>query len=311
MQPVPRIRRHRPDSRGTLMALAITLLLFPGCRTQVVVPPITAQPTGIYDAGRFVWADLVTSDVQAARQFYGSLFGWEFEGDPGTKTPFTLISQAGTPIGGIVFSPNLRAEKQEARWLSYISVVDVDSAAARVRRGGGSVYVEPFDVPNRGRMAVVLDPQSVPLGLLRSQTGDPPDDTVKPYRWMWRELWTSDTAGALPFYTAVAGYARATVDLSIQSEPYTVLTGGGKPRAGMGQITREGVEPLWLPYVNVEDPLAIAETTLRLGGAVLIAPNSTRRKNTVAVIADPTGGILAVQQWTAADRMEERKENQP
>jgi predicted enzyme related to lactoylglutathione lyase len=83
-----------------------------------------------------------------------------------------------------------------------------------------------------------------------------------------------------------------------------MLTRDGTPRAGMGQLATAGREPLWLPYVNVEDPQAIATTTLTLGGTVLIAPDSSRRNGTVAVIADPTGGILAVQQWNASQQTE-------
>jgi predicted enzyme related to lactoylglutathione lyase len=83
-----------------------------------------------------------------------------------------------------------------------------------------------------------------------------------------------------------------------------MLTSNGTPRAGMGQLATKGREPVWLPYVNVEDPRAIAAKTLTLGGTVLIAPDSARRNGTVAVIADPTGGILAVQQWNSSQHTE-------
>ena len=286
-----------------LLMPLLGILLISGCRKQVAVPPITAQATGTYHTGKFVWADLITSDVEVAKEFYGSLFGWEFEGDPGGTTPFTLIKQGGTPIGGIVYHEGINTEQREARWLSYISVPDVDKAAATAQNNGGEVFVAPFDLPQRGRVAVVLDPQKVPLGLLKASGGDPADENASRFRWMWHELWTTDTVGAILFYGKLAGYTAERATVSIQREPYTVLMSDGRAQAGMGQFTQEGIEPIWLPYVNVDDPNAIAAKTLTLGGAVLIAPDSTNRNVTVAVIADPMGGILAVQKWTSQDTL--------
>jgi predicted enzyme related to lactoylglutathione lyase len=291
-------------SRALLLLAALLLItLIPGCRKPVTVPPITAHPTGTYHAGKIVWADLITSDVESAKEFYGKLFGWQFEGEPGKTAPFTLITQGGEPIGGIVYREEGDASKHEARWLSYISVPDVDAAAAAAKQLGGQVYVAPFDLPQRGRVAVLLDPQKVPIGLLRASGGDPPDEKVTPFRWMWRELWTTDTANALVFYGKLAGYTQESASLSLQSDPYTVLMGDGRARAGMGQLPREGMEPMWLPYINVDDPQAIAAKTLTLGGAVLIAPDSAIRGGSVGLIADPTGGMLAIQRWTAEDTL--------
>jgi predicted enzyme related to lactoylglutathione lyase len=105
------------------------------------------------------------------------------------------------------------------------------------------------------------------------------------------------------FYGKLAGYTTESATVSIRREPYTVLMSDGRAQAGMAQFTQEGIEPIWLPYVNVDDPNAIAARTLTLGGAVLIAPDSTNRNGTVAVIADPMGGILAIQKWTSKDTL--------
>ena len=305
---IPPARRGHPPTaqRLTLPALLVPLLVFAlvsGCRRQVAVPPVTAEPTGTYHPGKFIWVDLVTSDVESAREFYGKLLGWQFEGEEGKTTPFTLIRQGETPIGGIVYRESPGSSHPEARWLSYISVPDVDKAAETATENGGEVFVAPFDLSERGRVAVILDPQKVPVGLLKARGGDPADEEVTPYRWMWRELWTTDTASAIGFYGKLAGYTRENATLSLQRDPYTVLMSGGRARAGMGQIARAEVEPIWLPYVNVDDPQAIAARTVTLGGAVLIAPDSTIRNGTVGVIADPTGGILAIQKWTSTETL--------
>ena len=70
-------------------------------------------------------------------------------------------------------------------------------------------------------------------------------------------------------------------------------------RAGLFQIPSDAtmVEPHWLPFVRVADPAALAARVVALGGKVLIAPRAEVRRGTLAVIADPTGGAVALQKW--------------
>jgi len=267
-----------------------------GCRKPIEVPPITQSPTGSYIEGKFVWEDLLTHDVSAARKFYGRLFGWEFEGADTRDAPFTLIKQNGVPIGGIFYFEQLDPRKKESRWLQYISVPDVDKACEAVRANGGVVFREPFDLPQRGRVAVVLDPQGAAFAFLKATGGDPADEKVSPMRWMWNELWTTDTASARPFYEKVLGYSVQKPEQL--GDAYQVFNRDGVDRAGMVQFRREGVHPLWLPYVNVDDPRALAEKALTLGGEIHIAPDTLSQNGTVAVIGDPTGGVLAIEKWT-------------
>jgi len=290
---------------ATLLTVVASVFfaLVSGCQKPVVVPPITPTPTGKQLTGKFVWMDLVTGDVKAARDFYGKLFGWQFEGEESKSTPFTLVKQGGTPIAGIVYYEKMDPAQQQARWLSYLSVPDVDRASDIVRQSGGEIFVEPRDLPQRGRIAVVLDPQKVPFGLLKATGGDPTEEKVTPFRWMWHELWTTDTTGAFLFYQKIFGYIKESMVLSVQRGTYTILKTGDTPQAGMAQIIQEGVKPIWLPYVNVEDPAAIAVRTLTLGGKVLIAPSDSIRNGTVAIVADPTGGIVAIQKWTPQDKL--------
>jgi len=298
----PLLRAGRSTTPLAVVALVLAALIS-GCQKPVVVPPITSTPTGKQLTGKFVWMDLVTGDVKAARDFYGKLFGWQFDGEEGKATPFTLVKQGGTPIAGIVYYEKIDPAQQQARWLGYVSVADVDRASDIVRQSGGEVFVEPRDLPQRGRIAVVLDPQKVPFGLLKATGGDPLDENVTPFRWMWHELWTTDTTGATVFYQKLLGYGKESMVLSVQRGTYTILKSGGTPQAGMAQIIQDGVKPIWLPYVNVDDPAAIAAKTLTLGGKVLIAPDSSIRNGTVAIIADPTGGIVAIQKWTPQDKL--------
>lgn len=246
--------------------------------------------------GRFVWYDLVTDDVTAAQAFYGTLFDWEFEEIPGHPHRFVLIRSGGTPIGGMVQLPRENPDSTESQWIGSLSVVDVDATVSLFEDGGGSVLGGPADIKNRGRVAVVSDPQGAVLALVRTENGDPPERDAGMDDWLWQELWTTDGPSALTFYKNLMDYDHETVEVEGDVGVYHVLQRDGHSYAGLAQLPWDSVPPVWLPYVRVEDPRAISDRVEQLGGRVVLSPDQIRSGNT-AVIEDPTGGSLAVQRW--------------
>lgn len=259
---------------------------------RVTVPPVTSAPTGAHDTGRFVWLDLVTEDVDAVKKFYGGLFGWTFERITDDDT-YTLILDGTTPMGGIVFSDRLN-DVSESRWVSYLSVPSVDAAVDVVRAQGGEIHVEPRNVPDRGRVAVVGDPQGAILALITTSAGDPPPDRVpQTNQWMWIELWTTSTDRAFSFYEKLVGYERREYG-ELDGEPYQLMRRDGRFRSGMVRLPWQGVEPNWLPYVRVEDPDVTAGRVEALGGRVILEPSGVLHGG-VAIIIDPSGAAFGVQ----------------
>jgi predicted enzyme related to lactoylglutathione lyase len=276
---------------------AIFLVGMTGCARNIVLPPITEAPTGLTAEGKFVWMDLITNDVATAGKFYGSLLGWQITGADAPDAPFASIRQNGRLIGSIVYYDGLDRSRPSARWLSYISVKDVAAMAARSRTLGGTVFMEPREFPDRGTIAVIVDPQGAVFGILRAKGGDPPEEKPGPMGWMWHELWTSSSDSAKTFYSSLLGYTQKAVTLPGISGEYQALEKEGTLRGGVGQLASKETSPLWLPYVNVDDPAAVAGKAQTLGGTVILPPDSSRRGGSVAIIADPTGGILALQKW--------------
>ncbi len=239
-----------------------------------------------------MWYDLLAHDVEGAKRFYGELFGWTFDVDPEGDSLYTVILRDGRAIAGIA-----QVEQPElSQWLSWLSVEDVDRAVQYFREHGSEVHRDARDLPERGRYAIVSDPQGAPLVLVRSSTGDPPDAEPVVNGWLWTELWTHDTEGAMAFYERLLGYRREAVDAGLETE-YHVMWTGDRPRAGVGRLRLEGVEPNWLPYIRVSDPAAIVARVEALGGRVVLAPSDDRRGGSLAVILDPTGGAVALQRW--------------
>ena len=284
----------RPRSIAFFSLMFCLVMVIACAGPQAIVPAITPSPTGTYHVGKFVWFDLLTNDVPGTKRFYGELFNWEFEGEPSDDSFYATIIKNGTPIASVIYLKRADEKVSESRWLSYLSVPDVDRAVDHVRQGGGVVLKKPRDFPDRGRIAVVRDPQGAMLALLRAKDGDPPDSDLAVGKWMWNELWTTDVTAAITFYKTLAGFKQETIDTS-PGETYRQLKLADRARAGVVPIPWEDVKPNWLPYVAVSDISATVERAKALGGKVLIEPGETIRDDSVAVIADPFGAALAIQ----------------
>ncbi|HZL42020.1 MAG TPA: VOC family protein [Verrucomicrobiae bacterium] len=113
--------------------------------------------------GRFCWNELVTTDVAAAKTFYAGLLGWTTEVF-GSGMDYTLLKKGDGTVGGLMKCPQPGVP---AHWLAYVMVEDVDGSAAKAAKLGGKVVAPPFDVPEVGRIAVVLDPQGAAIGLFK------------------------------------------------------------------------------------------------------------------------------------------------
>jgi uncharacterized protein len=117
--------------------------------------------------GAFAWAELNTRDLEAAKAFYGAVFGWTFEGkDMGEAGSYTTILLDGNPVGGILDMAERGVPEQvPAHWQIYFAVEDTDATVEKAKAGGGSVMVEPIDIPT-GRFAILIDPHGASFGVI-------------------------------------------------------------------------------------------------------------------------------------------------
>ncbi len=272
---------------------AIAIALAAACATTPKLPSINPQPTNTVTVGRPVWHDLVTMDLEAAKRFYGGLFGWTFQDFEVREGKYALATLDGKPVAGI-----LQPEKRSvnvSQWLTYFSVGDVDAAATTGKQAGAKEVIPPRDIANQGRAALLIDPQGAPLAVARLKGGDPAPAPPPLNGWLWVDLWTPDPAASSAFYGALFGLEAEAVDIG--GAPYTVLVRGGRAYAGMIRIPQPQIRPNWLPIVRVEDAQAVAQRAAQLGGRVLLAPQQEIRGGKAAIVADPTGGAVAVHVW--------------
>ena len=246
--------------------------------------------------GKFVWHDLVTTDLEADKRFYSGLFGWTYEQRRGPNgNPYTLAKSGDRFVAGMVVEPQPKDGTDISRWLGYLSVPDVELAVRHNGTAGGSTVVERLDIGDFVRVAAIIDPQGAVLGLAQSGIGDPDDSQAgKPGRVVWDELLASDPATAAQFYKALAGYKVEA--LQRNGGEYTFLIADGVKRAGILDNPMDGVEPMWLTYFGVQDVKAATAKVGGLGGRVLLAPTADIRDGMQALVVGPSGALLALQQ---------------
>lgn len=121
--------------------------------------------------GTFSWCELLTTDVEGAKEFYSALLGWTTETvvhesfENGEDLEYNLVKVDGTEIGGIMAVP-AQAQGMPPAWGTYVTVDDVDAAAVKVQDLGGKVVVPLTDIPGVGRFCVIQDPQGAALTLI-------------------------------------------------------------------------------------------------------------------------------------------------
>jgi len=279
-----------------LIILLLFIALVYSCSPDLpIVPPINTIPTDEFHPGKFVWRDLMTDDIPAVKKFYTELFGWTYidvaEGDK----DYSIILHDGRPIAGMFKLRDVKVEHKYSQWISYISVPDMNQAINYTKKSGGTIYREPFQLPNRGNVSYVFDSQNAVLALVKSSSGDPKDGEPYYNGWLWTELWTNNIEKSSEFYTELFGYNLKKYSTSGENL-YYVFQRENKPRAGMVKIPFENVKPHWMPYIAVKDPSEVVKKVEQLGGTVYLGTEGIIGNN-AAIIADPSGAVFTVQKW--------------
>jgi hypothetical protein len=118
--------------------------------------------------GALTWNDLNTSDPDKAMQFYGELFGWDFQKVADDSTEYWVIMNGGRSNGGVRPIDNSQPGEVPAHWLPYFACSDVEQARAKVEELGGRTFFGPMQVP-QGSFAVVGDPQGGAFALFSGE----------------------------------------------------------------------------------------------------------------------------------------------
>jgi uncharacterized protein len=277
-----------------------------------------------YIPGVPCWVDASEPDPQAATEFYGELFGWDFEDvmPPDAPGRYFTARLRGLDVAAVGSIPE--GAPPMAMWNTYIWVDSADETASKVRDAGGTVVMEPFDIFDSGRMAVFADPEGATFSVWQAKEHNGARLVNEHGSLNFNGLNTRDVDGAKAFYGSVFGWT--TLALPGGAEMWT-LPGYGdyleRDNPGLRKLTADAgapeefvdvvasinaipddqtdTPPHWSVTFGVEDADAIAAKAAELGGKVIAAPFDAPWVR-MTVIADPQGATLIASKFVPENK---------
>lgn len=255
-----------------------------------------------YPPGVPCWVDTLQPDPEAARSFYGALFGWQFDGPgeiPGDPPGQYFVAQVrGRDVAGVGSPPP--TPDARASWNTHVAVDSADRAAEAAEHAGGTVLEGPFDAPPAGRMAVLADPSGAVFGVWEPGDRDGAQLVNEPSAWAMSALQTPEPGACAAFYAAVFGWQQEEFapGVSVLRLPEYV---GGEPEQPVpldvvaAMIASEDQLPSrWSVDFWVHDADQTSARAAELGGAILTPPFEGGGGMRQAVLADPSGAAFTV-----------------
>lgn len=239
-------------------------------------------------AGSVSWVGLQTPDLSAAKQFYGSLFGWSFEGGEDPQTGFYSFAKlGGKNVAGLAkLGPD---SSFPPMWSVYLTTDSADETAAKVKSAGGTIVAAPLEVMGEGRMAYFTDPAGAWFGVWQPGRHRGAELVGEPGTMVWHESYSRDASAARTFYARVFGLELKPLDAP--GIDYATLHVGTEVSFGLMQMPEHYEKAMpshWNTYFAVEDADVSAQKAAALGGKIIAPPFDTPYGRLVFA-ADPFG----------------------
>jgi predicted enzyme related to lactoylglutathione lyase len=277
-----------------------------------------------YIPGVPCWVDTSQPDPEAAADFYRGLFGWEFEDvmPPGSEGKYFIARLRGGDVAAVGSTPG--AVPPMAMWNTYVRVASADEAASKVSDAGGGVLMEPFDVMDAGRMAVLTDPEGAAFNVWQAKELEGARVVNEPGSLAFNGLGTRDVEGAKSFYGSVFGWT--TLAVGGGAEMWTLpgygdflerdnpdlrkqLAEADGP-AGFEDVVAS-INPIpddqpdtpahWSVTFAVDDADATAAKATELGGNVIVPPFDAPWVR-MTIINDPQGATFIASKFVPENK---------
>ena len=258
-------------------------------------------------ASRFIWHELMTTDQDEAIRFYTAVAGWTAADQQNPEMGdlrYTIVSADGQGVGGIMqLTGEMLAGGARPGWIGYVGVDDTDAKTKEIEAAGGRILMEPGDIPNVGRFAMVTDPGGAPFYLLtplpRVEEAPLPDpEAIGSFNW--HELYSaSGEKAAFTFYSRMFGWETVEeMDLGPMGT-YRIFGADGRPLGGM--MDKPDTLPVssWGFYVKVDSIDSAIARIEAYGGAVRMGPHQVPDGSWIVQAVDPQGSVFAL---TATNR---------
>ena len=265
----------------------------------------TAAPEKARDdqRGSFIWYELMTPDVDAAKAFYDAVVGWKIDTQSQFPNGYRMIGRSDGGFAGGVLPLTDEMQQHGARptWLSYIHVEDVDSAVRDIEQAGGKTLMPAFDIPNIGRVAMVADPQGAPFYIMKpippeGRENEQSDvfSVDQPQRVRWNELSTTDPDAAITFYRSQFGWGQeGDMDMGEMGKYRFIQKGATTIGAVMRKPPQLPVSA-WTYYVGVDNVDRAVDAIQSGGGQVLHGPMEIPGGEFALNAMDPQGASFGL-----------------
>ncbi|MEM8614793.1 MAG: VOC family protein [Cyanobacteria bacterium P01_H01_bin.105] len=254
-----------------------------------------------YEHGVFSWVDLMTSDQEAAKQFYTELFSWKFQDMPvDTGGVYSMAFKGDRTVAALFAKPD-DMQQVPSHWSSYITVKDLEATVQSWQDHGGTVVMPSCDIMDSGRMAMVKDPTDGIVGLWQAKDFWGAGLVNEVNTFCWTELQTRGAAKAAEFYKAIFGW-----EIEVDEKPPHYITGSVKGHMNCGMFDMDKanlpaeIPSNWAVYFNVADLDESLAVVNRLGGKVLMDPIDIE-PGRFTTIMDPQGATIALMQVNEPD----------
>jgi predicted enzyme related to lactoylglutathione lyase len=251
--------------------------------------------------GKFVWHELLTTDLDAASSFYGRVVGWTTESSPHNESYKLFV--AGKPMAGLMTLPDeAKAMGAPPCWMAYIGTPSVDATVREAVMLGGRVLVEGTDIPTIGRFAVLTDPQGAAFAIFTPiGEGGGSDHPGGLGDFSWHELITTDWQAGFAFYQRLFGWEKTEAMDMGPMGVYQMFGLGGRTMGGMFNKPAEmPAPPHWLPYALVKDARVAADLVRSAGGRVVNGPMEVPGGDWIVQFTDRQGVVFAVHSRSKA-----------
>ena len=246
--------------------------------------------------GSFCWFELATSNQDAAKKFYMSLFGWSVNDTPmGPTDYYSMFLLEGRPVAaGYTMRQEQREQGVPPHWMVYIAVNSADEAAKQAPELGGKAFSNAFDVADYGRMAVLGDPTHAVFSVWEPKSHHGVGIAGVPGTVCWAYLSTSDAEKAKKFYSELFGWKIEAA--AEDSSGYLHIRNGADFIGGMPPTAQRDpkVPSHWLIYFLVGDVDSATQQAGELGARYLVRPRDIPGAGRMAIMADPQGAVFAL-----------------
>jgi uncharacterized protein len=276
-----------------------------------------------YIPGVPCWVDTSQPDPDAAVDFYSGLFGWEFENvlPPDSPGKYFVARLRGGDVAAVGSVPE--SLPATAMWNTYVWVESADDAARKATDAGGRILMEPFDITDAGRMAVLADREGAAFSVWQARVHRGARVVNEPGSLAFNGLNTRDIDDAKAFYGSLFDWTTLALDgvemwtlpgygdylerdnpgLRKQIEQVGGPAGFEDVVANINPIPddRSDTPAHWSVTFSVDDADATAAKAAELGGTVVVPPFDAPWSR-LTIISDPQGATFIASRFVAENK---------